>query len=141
MKQILYSCLLAAGVTGLYGQSTSNDMDKFGFLNVHTDSLGAPLYVDGVFIGKDPMDDVVPVLPGFHEVGYLPPEISNQFVKGNLSEAIKRVYVTPGDTLDVFLFYDHYAAQAKSLHKEYKIQSFTGFGLFLIVISLILIAM
>ncbi|MBL7014510.1 MAG: hypothetical protein ISR83_08820 [Candidatus Marinimicrobia bacterium] len=137
MKQILYSILLILGCATAFGQSSNPDMEKFGFLYVHTDSLGAPLYIDGVFIGNDPLDGVIPVLPGFHEVGYLPPEISNKFVKGNLSEAVKRVYVTPNDTLDVFLYYDHYANQAESFHKEFKIQSYTGIGLFFIVIMLI----
>ena len=138
MKQILFLFLLILGSSIAFGQSAKTDMENFGFLYIHTDSLGAPLYIDGVYIGKDPLEDVIPVLPGFHEVGYLPPEKSTKFVKANLSEAVKRVYVIPNDTLDVFLFYDHYAAQAESLHKEFKIQSFSGIGLFLIVITLIL---
>jgi hypothetical protein len=141
MKQFLFLSLLFASSTLLLAQSTQNDMEKFGFIYPRTDSLGVPLYIDGVFIGENPLDEPIPVFPGFHEVSYLPPEISEQFIKHKLVESVKRVYITANDTLDVFLFYDSYATQVKFLRTEAKVQSYVGMGLILILMSLIFSAL
>ena len=104
----------------------NRDIQEFGFLDIKTDSMNVPVFVDGYFVGSHPLKGPVPVLPGFHEVSYIPPDIQNEKVKENLHEGIKRVYVAQNDTLEVFLFYDHYLAQIETLEKELKIQNYVG---------------
>ena len=82
----------------------NNDMNEFGFLDIKTDSMNVPFFVDGYFVGTHPLKGPVPVLPGFHEVSYIPPNIQHEKIKDNLSEGIKRVYVAINDTLEVFYF-------------------------------------
>ena len=106
-----------------------NDMNKFGFLDIKTDSMNVPFFVDGYFVGTHPLKGPVPVLPGFHEVSYIPPNIQHEKIKENLSEGIKRVYVAKDDTLEVFLFYDHYLSQIDELETEFKIQGIVGASL------------
>ena len=43
----------------------NNDMNKFGFLDIKTDSMNVPFFVDGYFVGTHPLKGPVPVLPGF----------------------------------------------------------------------------
>ena len=107
----------------------NNDMNKFGFLDIKTDSMNVPFFVDGYFVGTHPLKAPVPVLPGFHEVSYIPPNIQHEKIKDNLSEGIKRVYVAKDDTLEVFLFYDHYLSQIDELETEFKIQGIVGASL------------
>ena len=107
----------------------NNDMNKFGFLDIKTDSMNVPFFVDGYFVGTHPLKGPVPVLPGFHEVSYIPPNIQHEKIKDNLSEGIKRVYVAINDTLEVFLFYDHYLSQIDELETEFKIQNIIGASL------------
>ena len=107
----------------------NNDMSKFGFLDIKTDSMNVPFFVDGYFVGTHPLKGPVPVLPGFHEVSYIPPNIQHEKVKDNLSEGIKRVYVAINDTLEVFLFYDHYLSQIDELETEFRIQNIIGASL------------
>ena len=107
----------------------NNDMDEFGFLDIKTDSMNVPFFVDGYFVGTHPLKGPVPVLPGFHEVSYIPPNIQHEKIKDNLSEGIKRVYVAKNDTLEVFLFYDHYLSQIDELETEFKIQGIVGASL------------
>ena len=76
----------------------------------------------------------IPVLPGFHEVSYIPPDIQDEAVKKTLTEGIKRVYIAENDTLDVFLFYDHYLTQVESLQQELQIQNYIGFSLFAVLL-------
>ena len=106
-----------------------NDMNKFGFLDIKTDSMNVPFFVDGYFVGTHPLKSPVPVLPGFHEVSYIPPNIQHEKIKDNLSEGIKRVYVAINDTLEVFLFYDHYLSQIDELETEFRLQNIVGASL------------
>tara|TARA_B100001996_G_scaffold381025_1_gene369634 strand:+ start:2932 stop:3321 length:390 start_codon:yes stop_codon:yes gene_type:complete len=125
-------------ITTYCRSQNESGIENFGFIDIKTDSMDVPLFVDGIFIGSHPLDDVIPVLPGFHEVSYIPPEIQKKKVRENLTEGIKRVYVAKNDTLKVFLFYDHYLAQVKTVEKQIKIQNYIGFSLFGMLIFLIL---
>ena len=86
----------------------NEEIDEFGFIDIKTDSMNVPFFVDGFYVGNHPLKAPIPVLPGFHEVSYIPPDIQDETVRDNLTDGIKRVYVAKNDTLEVFLFYDHY---------------------------------
>jgi len=119
-----------------FGQK-SRDMEKFGFIDLRTDSMQVPFYIDGVYIGKHPLKNPVPVLPGFHLVSYLPPELTKKYVEEDLSDAYKRVYVAPNDTLEVFLFYEHYVIETKTLDRQYMVKRLTALSLVMMAIFLI----
>ena len=121
-----------------YAISNSNDdFNKFGFLEIKTDSMNVPFFVDGYYVGSHPLPGPVPVLPGFHEVSYIPPNIQQEKVRDNLTEGIKRVYVAKNDTLNVFLFYDHYLSQVEELETEFKIQNYVGASLVAVLVFVI----
>ena len=122
--------------SGLQAQD-KGELEEFGFINIKTDSMDVPFFVDGFYVGNHPFKVPVPVLPGYHEVSYIPPDIQHEKVRDNLTEGIKRVYVAKNDTLEVFLFYDHYLAQVETLHKEIQIQNYVGFTLALVLVYII----
>ena len=115
----------------------NDDINKFGFLDIKTDSMNVPFFVDGYFVGTHPLKAPVPVLPGFHEVSYIPSNIQHERIKDNLSEGIKRVYVAINDTLEVFLFYDHYLSQIDELETEFRLQNIVGASLVGVLIFVI----
>ena len=121
--------LLKLSLTHRSFSQENNDMNKFGFLDIKTDSMNVPFFVDGYFVGTHPLKAPVPVLPGFHEVSYIPPNIQHEKIKDNLTEGIKRVYVAINDTLEVFLFYDHYLSQIDELETEFRLQNIVGASL------------
>ena len=123
-------------IIGLQAQERG-DLEEFGFIDIKTDSMDVPFFVDGFYVGNHPLKVPVPVLPGFHEVSYIPPDIQYEKVRDNLTEGIKRVYVAKNDTLEVFLFYDHYLAQVETLHKEIQIQNYVGLTLALVLVYII----
>ena len=55
-----------------------DDLESFGFIDIKTDSMDVPFFIDGYYVGNHPLGAVVPVLPGFHEVSYIPPNIQNE---------------------------------------------------------------
>ena len=116
-----------------------SDLESFGFIDIKTDSIDVPFFIDGIFVGSHPLEKPIPVIPGFHEVGYIPPEIQHKKVRENLTDGLKRVYVASNDTLEVFLFYDHYLAQVQAMEKEFKLQSVMGFGLFGVLLFLLFV--
>ena len=110
------------------------DLNNYGFLDIKTDSMNVPFFVDGYYVGNHPLDSPIPVLAGFHEVSYVPPDIQDEKVRDNLSDGIKRVYVAQNDTLEVFLYYDHYLSQVETIQQEFRAQNILGFSLFAILI-------
>ena len=134
IKKILVSLLLLHPIFG------DNDLDlqQYGFIEIKTDSMDVPFFIDGFYVGNHPLSNPVPVLPGFHEVSYIPPDIQDEKVRDALTEGIKRVYVAENDTLEVFLFYDHYLSQVQSLNEELVVQNYVGFSLFGILVFLLL---
>ena len=116
----------------------NGEIDDFGFIDIKTDSMNVPFFVDGFYVGNHPLKAPIPVLPGFHEVSYIPPDIQDETVRDNLTDGIKRVYVAKNDTLEVFLFYDHYLSQVENLQEEMKMQNYVGFSLFGVLIYVLL---
>ena len=117
----------------------NEDLLEYGFIEIKTDSMNVPFFVDGFYVGNHPLDNPIPVLPGFHEVSYIPPDIQDEKVRDALSEGIKRIYVAKNDTLEVFLYYDHYLTQVEGLNQELVVQKYVGFSLFGMLVFLLLI--
>ena len=136
-KTILLIVTVALNIQILKSQD-NKDIQNFGFINIQTDSLDVPFFIDGYYVGNHPLKGPVPVLPGFHEVSYIPPNIQDETIKDNLSEGIKRVYVAENETLEVFLFYDHYLTQVEVLQQEKRIQNYIGFSLFGVLLYVLL---
>ena len=116
----------------------SDELKNYGFIIIGTDSMDVAFFIDGFYVGNHPLKGPVPVLPGFHEVSYIPPDIQDETVKKVLTEGIKRVYVAENDTLDVFLFYDHYLTQVQTLQQELQVQKYIGFSLFAVLLFVML---
>jgi hypothetical protein len=113
-------------------------VDEFGFIDMFTDSMNVPFFVDGFYVGIHPLSAPIPVLPGFHEVSYIPPDFQDETVRDDFTDGIPRVYVAKNDTLEVFLFYDHFLSQVETLQEEMKMQNYVGFSLFGVLIYVLL---
>jgi len=135
-RYIYIAIIVLLVVESTSGQK-SRDLEKFGFIDIKTDSMQVPFYIDGIFIGKHPINNPVPVTPGFHLVSYLPPELTKKYVEEDLSDAYKRVYVAPNDTLEVFMFYEHYVVETKTLDRQYMVKRITALSLVVMAIFLL----
>ena len=138
MNILYYLSYVLIFSTNILIGNQKDDLLKYGFIDIKTDSLDVPFFIDGFYVGNHPLTAPIPVIPGFHEVSYIPPEIQHEKVRDNLTEGIKRVYVSENDTLEVFLFYDHYLSQVEDLHEEIKIQNYIGFSLVGVLIYVVL---
>ena len=125
------------GLISIAYSQQKDDMAKFGFVDLKTDSMGVPFYIDGVFVGKNPLNNPIPVLPGFHLVSYLPPDLTKKYIEENLTDAYKRVYVSPNDTLEVFLFYDHYISETETLDRQHTVRRMTAVSIIVMIVFLL----
>jgi hypothetical protein len=137
-RTIILILVMVFSFDNLQSQDNGEELDVYGFIDIKTDSMNVPFFIDGYYVGNHPLKAPIPVLPGFHEVSYIPPDIQDEKVKDALTEGIKRVYVAENDTLEVFLFYDHYLSQVETLHEEIKIQNYAGLTLFGILLYFLL---
>ena len=133
-----YKLLILFWLNILIAQDNT-DMNSYGFIDIKTDSMDVPFFIDGIYVGSHPLKEPIAVIPGFHEVGYIPPEMQHRKIRENLTDGLKRVYVAASDTLEVFLFYDHYLAQVQAMEKEFKLQSIMGVSLFGVLLILLFI--
>lgn len=124
--------------SSLLQSESKKDIDKYGFIKLKTDSTDVPFYIDGIYVGRNPLFEPIPVLPGFHLVSYLPPELTKKYMKEDLSEAYKRVYVAPKDTIDVFLFYDKYLSETDTFARQILIKNISGMSIVFLFLYLIL---
>lgn len=137
-RTIIFILVMVSSFNLMLAQDKDEELEAYGFIEIKTDSMNVPFFIDGYYVGNHPLKDPIPVLPGFHEVSYIPPDIQDEKVKDTLTEGIKRVYVAENDTLKVFLFYDHYLSQVETLHEEIKIQNYVGLSLFGVLVYLLL---
>lgn len=140
MRSVLPIILLIT--TGLIAQSIPDSQledpqQPIGFLNLKSDSLGTPLYVDGVYLGKSPLGRPIPVLPGPHEVSLFPTAELRPFIKNRLTASIKKIYVTENDTVDVLLYYDIQDQRIQAIRREQKMSASIGYLLVSVILSLL----
>jgi len=109
-----------------------------GFLDIKADSMGVPLFLDGIFIGETPLVNPIPVLPGFHEVSYLPPEETER-VRGHVmfSDAVKRIYVPPGAVKQVFLYYQNQYSYLRAARLQATVVRYVGIFFIIFFMELI----
>ena len=137
MYRIFIKLFLINGLISIAYAQQKDDMAKFGFVDLKTDSMEVPFYIDGVFVGKHPLNNPIPVLPGFHLVSYLPPDLTKTYIEENLTDAYKRVYVSPNDTLEVFLFYDHYISETETLDRQHTVKRMTAVSIIIMIVFLL----
>lgn len=135
-------CLIYVSISFVYTQQVDTVSSGFavytGFLDIKADSLGVPLFIDGVFIGETPIVDPIPVLPGFHEVSYLPPEETER-VRDHImfSDAVKRIYVPPGAVKQVFLYYQNQYSYLKAARAQARVVRYVGIAFIIFFMELI----
>ncbi len=102
MKYPFSIYVITVFISSLLNGRNNPDLDSYGFIDIKTDSMDVAFFIDGIFVGTHPLKEPIPVISGFHEVGYIPPEIQNKKVREDLSDGLKRVYVAPGRHLRSF---------------------------------------
>ena len=109
-----------------------------GFLDIKADSMGVPLFLDGIFIGETPIVNPIPVLPGFHEVSYLPPEETERIRNHVMfSDAVKRIYVPPGAVKQVFLYYQNQYSYLRAARTQARVVRYVGIVFIIFFMELI----
>ena len=136
----LYAIILS------FSFSIAQDVDSIGpnlgiytgFLDIKADSMGVPLFLNGIFIGETPLVDPIPVLPGFHEVSYLPPEETER-VRNHVmfSDAVKRIYVPPGAVKQVFLYYQNQYSYLRAARVQARVVRYVGIAFIIFFMELI----
>ena len=136
----LYAIILS------FSFSIAQDVDSIGpnlgiytgFLDIKADSMGVPLFLNGIFIGETPLVDPIPVLPGFHEVSYLPPEETERGRNHVMfSDAVKRIYVPPGAVKQVFLYYQNQYSYLRAARVQARVVRYVGIAFIIFFMELI----
>ena len=115
-------------------------------IEIFCDTDGIPIFVDGIQIGVSPIEEVIQVAPGWHQVSYFPPQLSvetesirqNRIMRDMIKLARQDILVENGKTVRAVLSYR--TIEAEALEYEQRISSgrWVGAGMVFIIISLII---
>ncbi|MDG2397884.1 MAG: hypothetical protein P8M59_01075 [Candidatus Marinimicrobia bacterium] len=112
-----------------------------GYINISADTIGVPIFIDGSLIGHSPLENPIPVLPGFHHITHHPPSIQDPFIQYAQTKDVKQIYVMGGDTVIVHLETYLLAQQLSQIKKEYHLKNYIGISMsFLLLWQLWIIA-
>ncbi|MBH31737.1 MAG: hypothetical protein CMG71_07100 [Candidatus Marinimicrobia bacterium] len=90
--------------------------DAIAFITVSCDSSGLDIFVDDILVGQTPIDEPIPIKPGIHTVTYLNPQFVTllreyygpEEVESILAKSLQRVYVAPGKSVTLNLWWKPY---------------------------------
>ena len=115
-------------------------------IEIFCDTDGIPIFVDGIQIGVSPIEELIQVAPGWHQVSYFPPQLSvetesirqNRIMRDMIKLARQDILVENGKTVRAVLSYR--TIEAEALEYEQRISSghWIGAGMVFIIISLII---
>ncbi|MDC0234880.1 hypothetical protein OAK09_00865 [Candidatus Marinimicrobia bacterium] len=100
-----------------------------GYINISADTIGVPIFIDGYLIGHSPLENPIPVLPGFHQITHHPPSIQDPFIQYAQTKDVKQIYVMGGDTVIVHLETYLLAQQLSQIKKEYHLKNYIGISM------------
>ncbi len=116
--RLLFVFLLTASVLFSQRDTTLAPLpeDVTAFLSVSCDSSGLDIFVDDILVGQSPIDEPIPIKPGVHTVTYLNPQFvallreyyGPEEVESILTRSLQRVYVSPGKSVTVNLWWKPY---------------------------------
>lgn len=133
-------CSLGAGMD----TTVTRAARELGFLLIECDSTGLDIYVDNMLIGPCPTGTPVPLPPGKHTVSYLHPELQELLrahygkkeMAGLTARGVKNVYVIPGQTVTVKLWWSPYERELKARKWRFWTKSMVGVALMALVMGL-----
>lgn len=145
MKHSISILLIWTGLSIISGQDNSIDsteayspfLQTKGYVIVESDSANTPIFINGVYIGKTPIKEPVPIENGIHEISYLPPNFEIPSIKDRLPEAVKRVYIPANDTITVSLIYDIHRSEFKRIRQEQTVTYISGFTITCMILYLL----
>ena len=124
----------------------SDKPNQITAIEIFCDTDGIPIFVDGIQIGVSPIEEVIQVAPGWHQVSYFPPQLSvetesirqNRIMRDMIKLARQDILVENGKTVRAVLSYR--TIEAEALEYEQRISSgrWIGAGMVFIIISLII---
>ena len=114
-------------------------------LKILCDTADIPLYVDGQFVGRSPLTEIVQVSPGRHQVSCFPGNVpvptgnspQDHYIRDLLALGRKTVQATAGETLEVGLTYRELGLEVEEYQERFDSAPWIG-GLMIITLFLLI---
>ena len=112
-------------------------------IEIFCDTEGIPIFVDGIQIGISPIKDPVQVAPGWHQISYLPPQLSiksgsvkqDRIMRDMINLARQDILVEEGSTVRAVLSYRTIESQALEYEQKISSKRWIGFSMILLIIT------
>ncbi|MFQ6676589.1 MAG: hypothetical protein ACE5LH_09665 [Fidelibacterota bacterium] len=144
MRALIITAAVLGSLWARPDTTARESIQNTGFLRVECDSSGLDIYVDNMLVGTSPIRTPVPLSPGKHTVSYLRPELiellrthyGENEIAGLMTRGVKTVYVIPGETVTVQLWWSPYERELKVRKKRFWMKSMVGVVILAAVVGL-----
>ena len=142
-RVFIFSWLLIAA---LVAQELDWELDQRpAGLKIICDTAGIPLFVDGQFVGRSPLVEIIQVTPGSHQVSCFPGNVAvptgnsaqDSYIRDLLALGRKTVQATAGETVEVGLTYRELGLEVEEYQERFDSAPWIG-GLMIITVFLLI---
>ena len=142
-RWVLIFCLLL--ITPLSAQELDWQLDQRpAGLKILCDTADIPLYVDGQFVGRSPLSEIVQLSPGRHQVSCFPGNVpvptgnsaQDRYIRDLLALGRKTIETIAGETVEVGLTYRELGLEVEEYQERFDSAPWIG-GLMIITLFLL----
>ena len=146
MRSLIFQLAAVVLLNSALGAQTEQPVAAVGYLRIFTDTDLVQIYLDGVPIGASPIQEEIPVNPGWHTVSFFSPDFKwshwthrQRKVIVNIIEAgTYHVLVEPGEVQEVYL--EWHELERDLIRYESGRRISAAAGLFMVAMTLLLMA-
>lgn len=146
MRSLIFQLAAVALLSGALGAQTEQPEAAVGYLRIFTDTDLVQIYLDGEPIGYSPIQEKVPVNPGWHTLSFFSPDFKwthwthrqRKVIVNIIESGTYHVLVEPGEDKEVSL--EWHALERDLIRYESGRRISAAAGVFMVAMTLMLLA-
>lgn len=146
MRALIFQLAAVASLSSALGAQTEQPEAAVGYLRIFTDTDLVQIYLDGQPIGYSPIQEKIPVNPGWHTVSFFSPDFKwthwthrqRKVIVNIIESGTYHLLVEPGEVQEVSL--EWHVLERDLLRYESGRRISAAAGVFMVALTLMLLA-
>lgn len=146
MRALIFQLAAVASLSSALGAQTEPPEAAVGYLRIFTDTDLVQIYLDGQPIGYSPIQEKIPVNPGWHTVSFFSPDFKwthwthrqRRVIVNIIESGTYHLLVEPGEVQEVSL--EWHVLERDLLRYESGRRISAAAGVFMVALTLMLLA-
>ena len=146
MRSLIFQLAAVASLSSALGAQTEQPEAAVGYLRIFTDTDLVQIYLDGQPIGYSPIQEIIPVNPGWHTVSFFSPDFKwthwthrqRKVIVNIIESGTYHLLVEPGEVQEVSL--EWHVLERDLIRYESGRRISAAAGVFMVALTLMLLA-